>query len=235
MRNSFQYVVDYDYDVRYSCRESGCNDEGICRCSEIYNERITNIDLISLTEHFYQNLIDVSSKSGKRNQKLNQIFFNDKDIDKYFINRILTINKLYNKDIWEIDFGPSYYGDEINDIFMRSQLFDKVIEECEMVIWFDSLSDKVKYILELEYGKVLDSLKNSDFKIDEIFKEEIDFENSNQKHLELINKKDLSYYEDFPYICGIVKKVENKYKIIDGHHRLSKNKNEIIKVIITNK
>ena len=50
---------------------------------------------------------------------------------------------------------------------------------------------------------------------------------------ELINKKDLSYYEDFPYICGIVKKVDNKYKIIDGHHRLSKNKNEIIKVIIT--
>lgn len=231
MRNSFLYVVDYDYNVEYSCEESGCNDEGICRCGKIYNERITRIDIVSLTEHFHKNLIDIDSKSGKRNQKLNQIFFGDKDIDKYFINRILTINKLYNKDFWEIEFGPSYYGDEMENILLRSQLFDKVIQECEMVISIDNLSDKVKYILELEYGKVLNSLKNAEFKVDEIFKEELDFENSNQNHLKLINKKDLSYYDDFPYICGIVKKVDNKYKIIDGHHRFTRNKKSILKVI----
>ena len=28
------------YDTMYSCDESGCDDEGVCRCGQIYNQEI---------------------------------------------------------------------------------------------------------------------------------------------------------------------------------------------------
>lgn len=231
MKNSFLYVVDYDYNTRYSCHESGCDKEGICRCSEIYNERITNIDLVSLTEHFYSNIVDTKSKAGKRNQKLNKLFYGGDEIDKYCINRILTIYKVWDKNLWYINTCGGYYGEEIDSIILKEDLFQKIIEEIDIILLSESISEKVKYIIQLEYGEVLDNLKNQEFEIIEISGVDIDFNLTNPNHLKLVKEKNLDFYKDFPYICGIVKKVENKFKIIDGYHRLFTNKNKTIKVI----
>lgn len=231
MKNEFLYVsgVEYDYDATYDCENSFCNEEGICRCSTIHDARVTEIDLVSLSEYFYHKLMDIGSKSGKRDSSINDILYGGKNVDLYFINRILTINKVYNTYNWEVETCGGYYGDEIENVSLSN--FEKVISECNHLLSIDNLSDKVRYILKLEYNKVLDSLKDKEFEIITINKSDINFDLSNQKHLKLINNKDLSFYKDYPYYCGIVKRSGSKFKIIDGYHRLSTVKKRKIDVI----
>ena len=231
MKNEFLYVsgVEYDYDTTYDCENYYCSDEGICRCSTIENARVIEVDLIILSEYFYDSLMNMSSISAKRDSSINDILYGGKNVDLYFINRILTTNKVYDTYNWEVETCGGYYGDELENISLSN--FKKVISECNHLLSIDNISDKVKYILNIEYNEVLDSLKDKEFEIISINKSDINFDLSNQKHLELINNKDLSFYKDYPYYCGIVKKSGDKFKIIDGHHRLSTVKKRKIDVI----
>jgi hypothetical protein len=200
----------------------------------IENVRLNDIDMNDLTEFFYSQIVDIKSKSGKRNEKINTLFYGGNEIDKYCINRILTINKLWNKELWEVVVCPGYYGDEIDKILLDKKIFNKIVDEIDMSLFLDTIEDKVKYILELEYGKVIDLLNYNNFEIIEIDKSEIEFTNKN--HFEIVSKKDLKFYKNYPYIYGVVSKNQKKhgknYKIIDGYHRISSADKKTIKVIL---
>lgn len=222
LENHFNGIVSYDYDVEYSCEESGCCSEGICRCGRIYDEHIISPCVSELTNFFYSKMIDIS-KAGKRNNKINSIFYGGEEIDKYFINRILTKYKLYDPDVWSIDIVAGYYGDEIGDVRLNNTTFEIVVDACERVLNFDNLSDKVKFILTVEYGYLLNDLSKCDFESIEIDKSEIDFKDLNQNHIQNIEKSlPLIYYDENHYKLhrGVVRKSGDKYKIIDGYHRI---------------
>ena len=108
LENRFNYIIDYDYDTEYYCEDSGCDVEGICRCGHIFNVGITPVDMMKLTTHIYESLVD-NSKAGKRQQKLNRLFYGGEVVDKYCINRILSHYKLYNIGDWNVDVTGGYY------------------------------------------------------------------------------------------------------------------------------
>ena len=218
MQNDFLYLVGYDYKREYNCENNGCNEEGICRCSYIVDARIESIDIIRLTEHFYSEIIDTDPKKTKRNKNLNSILYGV-DIDEYCINRILTINKLWDKDIYDISISGGYYGEEIETISILDSTLRKVEHDIEEIIDIDDPSDKIKFLLQLEYGYLIENIENKKLSFIEIDKSEIDFRNS-EHSINQIKNKNLNFYKYYPYLHGVVRKKLGMYKIIDGHHRI---------------
>jgi hypothetical protein len=220
LENRFNYTssVTYDYDTYYSCDESGCSTEGICRCGVIENASVTNVDINKLSEYIYAEMVDLKSTSGKRENKLNELFYGGEAVDMYCIHRILSINKVYDVYKWEVGIDGGYYGQEIGDVFIDNKIFEKFKKEIEEVLEYDNLSDKIKFVLELEYGYLLPELKDVEFELIEVPKDMIDLSGSNQKHVNSISV--LPYYlGDYKLPRGIVKKSKDKFKVIDGFHR----------------
>ena len=77
-------------------------------------------------------------------------------------------------------------------------------------------------MVELEYGFVLDELKNCDFELITIYKNHIDFKKLNQNHIKNVKMEDLSHYSEDMYDLprGIVRGEIDSYKIVDGFHRI---------------
>jgi len=222
LSNSFQYSVVYNYDVEYSCHESGCDEEGICRCSRIYDARVTKVDIELLTNEIHNQLVDTTSLQGKRDIRLSEIFYGGPEVDKYCINRIITHYRLWNADNWEVKVSCGYYGDEIDDVILNDIIFEQVSKDCCDMIQLDTVGDKLRLVLTLEYGYLLDDIQVVDFDVIDITKDQIDFKKLNQNHIGNVQSEDLSFYKTDNYDLprGIVRKSGDKYKIVDGFHRI---------------
>jgi hypothetical protein len=226
LENRFNYIVDYDYETEYSCEDSGCSEEGICRCGRIYDVSINSVNITKLTDLIYESLVDFTSKAGKRQQKLNHLFYGGEVVDKYCINRILSHYKLYEIKNWEVDICGGYYGDEIGDVTMNDIVFKLVNSEFNKLMELETLSEKIKLVLSLEYGYLLPDLESKDFEIVNITKSDIDFKSLNQNHIRLVNvekeSNGLNHYSSSSYHLprGVVRKSGNQFKIIDGFHRI---------------
>ena len=228
MLKSHYHSPDYTYNTEYSCETSGCNQEGICRCGSIVDLEVTKIDLSYLTQEIYEQLIPSDRKSRKRDTKLSQLLYGGEVVDKYCIYRILSINKVYNPSLWEVNITGGYYGDEIDGVHLDKSVLSKIESECQKLFELEGLSDKLRYVIELEYGYVLDDLQDCEFELISIYKSYIDFKKLNQNHIKMVKMEDLDHYSIDKYDLprGIVRgdssgwiPVDN-YKIVDGFHRI---------------
>lgn len=231
LRNDFKYSVSYNYDTEYSCEESGCIEEGICRCGYITNTYLYNVDISALTSNIYSEIFD-NSISTKRHNTINSLWGITTEIDKYTIDRILRINKVWKAEFWEINVGGGYYGQEVSDVVLTENIVQKLNTQLEKAFEIDSLTERIEYLLELENEFILDDIKDKNYTISVIDIDDIIFSNTDHKRRVLI--EELDHYSDKNYkgIRGIVKKDGKKFKLIDGYHRLSKTENKMVKVLV---
>lgn len=234
LRDDFQWEISYDCSTLYSCEEYGCHEEGICRCAVIYDESITDIDLNKISNKIYNYVFD-KSLSTKRNNIINSILYGVTDeIEKYTIDRILRINKIWNTSKWEIEVGGGYYGQEINSINLKPDIIEKLENDLERAFDISDLNKRIEFLLELENGWILDELSGLTYIVQEIDRDDLIF--GNLEHYKRVQREDLEFYSDKNYkgIRGLVKKNGDKWKIIDGYHRLSKSENRRVKVLVCN-
>jgi len=231
LRNDFKYSVSYDYDTEYSCEESGCVEEGICRCGYITNTYLYNVDISDITSNIYSDIFD-NSISTKRHNAINSLWGITTEIDKYTIDRILRINKVWKPEFWEINVGGGYYGQEIDEVVIIEDMIQKLNIQLESAFEIDNLTQRIEYLLELENGFILDELKDKRYSVSVIDIDDITF--SNPEHRKRVLIEELEHYSDKNYkgIRGIVKKDGNKFKLMDGYHRLSKTENKLVKVLV---
>lgn len=234
LRNDFKYMVSYDYDTIYSCEESGCNEEGICRCGHITNTYLNSVDISAITTNIYSEIFD-NSISTKRQVIINSLWGISEEIEKYTIDRILRINKVWKPEFWDINVVGGYYGEEIDEVVLIEDMVQKLNTQLERASAIDNLKDRVEYLLHLENGYILDTLKDTNYVFSLIDIDNIIF--SNPEHKQRILIEDLEHYSDKKYngIRGIVRKEGEKFKIIDGYHRLSKTENSKVKVLVCDK
>ena len=102
LRKDFKYSVSYNYDTEYSCEESGCIEEGICRCGHITNTYLNNVDVSGVVAKIYSEIFD-NSISTKRHNAISSLWGISEEIEKYTIDRILRINKIWKPEFWEIN------------------------------------------------------------------------------------------------------------------------------------
>ncbi len=234
--NRFNYCINYDYTTSRSCDESGCDTEGICRCGTIENTSIDGVDVRKIRDQIYNELYP-NNLSNKRNSKISDILgFNESLIDRYCIDRILTILKIFNTQNWDIEIESGYYGQEIGDVTLNESIFDKLKSNCESIYSIVDHCEKIKFILNLEYGFIPDHIKLTKSEIIVLNKSDILFEKLNGKHINLVKSKNLEFYSDKQYDLprGIVKKYQDGYKIIDGYHRMLSSSKDCVLVFQIN-
>ena len=193
----FQYDCKVDYDEDFPCQNgSDCCDGDYCRCGVIENARVKSIP-------------DV----------LNLLFSEEAEIDRYCIDRILAISKIWNKELWDVDVCGGYYGQEIYSVKFRHS--SEVDEHIASVLSLGDIKSKIEYILKLEYSFLLDSVKDKQWEFRDIRWSQLSFGNDSYRH----KLDDSPYYDDYQLAKGICIQSTSddaKYKLIDGYHRLSK-------------
>lgn len=231
LRNDFKSHLKYDYDVQFSCPEAGCYIEGICRCGYITNTSLNRVDVSKISLKIYSEIFD-KSLSTKRHNAINSLFDISEEIEKYTIDRILRINKIWKPEFWQINVCYGYYGQEIDDIVIDEYTIETISFQLEKAFEIDNLTNRIEYLLELENGYLLDDLSGKKYTLDTIDICDIVF--SNPEHKKRVLIEELEHYSDKNYsgIRGIVKKDGQKWKVIDGYHRLSKTENKMVKVLI---
>jgi len=223
LENNFSdSIIDYDYLREYYCEQSGCHDEGICRCSSIVDVEIKSVNLTFILDLVYSELLPSDKVSRNREMKLSEILYGGETVDRYCIYRILSINKVYMPYKWELNIVGGYYGQETDGFIMDTSVFSKISSQIDFLYTLQSMSDKLKYVLKLEYGHLSEVVKDCDFEIISIYKTDIDTKSLNKNHLFNVKQEDLSHYQRGSYNLprGIVKKLADGYSIIDGYHRI---------------
>ncbi len=233
---TFQYNGVYvDYSYTYDCESYGCDEEGICRCGSIHNEHIESVDVSLIVKKIYDDFFE-QGKAADRNNAINEVLYGiGKDIDIYTIDRILRSYKIWENENWNIEVEGGYYGQEVGDVTIKESIADKIEEELLTVFSLPSLKEKIEYLLKLEYGKILPEIVDSNYESIVIDKDDIIFGVEN--HLKKVMKKDLDFYSDKNYngIRGIVKKSGDKWRVIDGYHRIFSTKFPRLKVLVAKK
>ena len=233
---TFQYNGAYvDYGYTYDCENYGCDEEGICRCGTINNEHIDSVDVSLIVKRIYDEFFE-QGKAANRNNAINEVLYGiGKDIDIYTIDRILRSYKIWENENWDIEVEGGYYGQEAGNVTIKETIADKIDEELWTVFSLPSLKEKIEYLLNVEYGKVLPELSNCNYESIVIDKDDVVF--GVEKHLNKVMKKDLDFYSDKNYsgIRGIVVKSGDKWRIVDGYHRIFTTKWPKLKVLAATK
>jgi len=221
--------VDYEYDSNYPCQkgdyygdESAC--DPYCRCKEISNAQVIEVDINQVVNVLCR-------REPKDNSDL---------IDKYCLDRVLRQYKLYDPNSWEVNSVRGYYGDEIGSVTVFPLIRKNIITMLHSVANFRTNSEKIKKVLEYEYGFVLPALVPlSEAYIDTVDINDLVF--GNKEYARKIKKPDIDIYDSYELPRAICTTEagkefgESKYYVRDGYHRVlsAKNKGDkYIKIII---
>jgi hypothetical protein len=213
--------VEIEYGTENSCRESGCDDEGICRCGKIVDKEVRGVDISKIVEKIY-NLLFENTKITKRNNKINQVLYGVTDeIDFYTIDRIIRSNKIWEDYKWDIKVSGGYYGQEIDGVFLEESVAKKIESQIYEAFSYTDIKSRVEWLLKLEYGDLLPELENKEWSVIRVQKSDIILASSG--HLEKVSKKDLGYYSTKNYagIRGVAIRKSEKFRLIDGYHRVT--------------
>jgi hypothetical protein len=243
---SFCYDLKIESNIRYECESYGCNEEGICRCGQIDKTKIKNINITSIVYKIYEDIYGPEDKSAKRDNKLSYLLEGfGKEMNIYTIDRILRIHKVYDPINWVVEVQGGYYGQEIGDVIINDDLAKKLEEKIFEALSIDSLTKRVEYLLNLEYGSILPELQDSLYEILDVEKDDLHFGSiSNKKNTlkEIENSSTKTYgyfYDDRNYgkdsIKGVVIEKDGKYRVVDGYHRCLASERNHLKVLIAKK
>lgn len=202
------YYFDIDYD-RTGC--TGCDD--YCRCSCLFNIKINKI------ENYDHLLDDILKSTGLVYPK------QDKEFYLYAVERFGKFIGLDNPVSYEASACGGYYGEELNStVELDYELSRKLEEFAANVLSTQNKTLIINDLLTREYGYVLDSLKTvKDWEVREVPYRWILFPNKNRfEYTTRVDSKLVATYRevDLDLPKGLVVLENNKYRVIDGYHRL---------------
>lgn len=190
--NSIGYVYGFErnYNVEYHC-DGECNG-GYCRCGTI-DSPVIKID--------YKTFL------------IKELELSPNSIFHYCIERLLSFHKTYHPDSYETAIEGGYYGEELGDTSFSN--ISSLREDLEILFNVENEGEMIRFVLYREYGHLLEDLKNADFEIVTINKNQIVFRNDYFQKV-----AEIPEYKNWPFPVCLVKQVApNKYSIIDGFHR----------------
>jgi hypothetical protein len=234
---NFEFTgVTVNYNNSYSCKESGCDEEGICRCGVIENEIVTNVNSQRVFSHIYGLTFGDMTKERIRDVRISELLgLPGIEILNYTIDRICRIHKLWSPDKWNIEISGGYYGQEIVGIYLLPDVTKQIIDDIIRITQIQNVEDIIEALLLLEYGSVHQDLQNCVYEQKIVDLKSIKF--GAIQHLKSVRKKNNTHYSDDMYkgIRGIVVPNGDGYKAIDGYHRMNSTKLEKVKVLVARK
>lgn len=226
---SGEKFIKFESDGICDC-DKYCIKEGICRAFKITNTEIQTIDLEKMSLFIWKQMHNITQKEWKRNEKL-RFFLQgyDQQLDIYCIERILRAKEIYLTHNWVFTYRNGYYGQEIESLTINKELQREIAENIIKVLAMVNLKDKCLFLLELEYGFIVEHLQNCEWRLETISKEEVIF--PQVKHLNKVKKSKLYKNRSEKSIMGICTKEGETYRVVDGYNRISQTKNKNISII----
>jgi len=196
-----------DYGSRYEDegdedRYSSCSD--YCRCYKI--------DSITVTpnEIYRTNIVKaVCSEFGFSEDETEAIIY-------YGIDRILSVNRVYDPLNYSASWGGSYYGEVVDRIEFTGNIL-AIDFAIRSFVALPTLKEKVEYLLMAEYGYVLDQLKNREWKIDTVNKKSLVLPST--EHARKLDQSIVTNYGEWPWFHALCIKDGKHYRVVDGYHR----------------
>jgi len=225
---NFHYTLDVKYDVAGDgCT---CPEWDYCRCTTYENVHVyDDIDLTKVTDSIYNHIFgNTNDIAIKRENTINEVL-DEFNMNKYFINRLITHYRLYDPESWNVDYGHGYYGDEINGVFI--DVGNQINKDLLML--FSDNKSKIEFLLTKEYRKVDTRLAHKKWDLDIIEKKDIVF--GQKEHYDKV-PQGLEYYSDTGYDKdlprGILRKDGTKYRVMDGYHRMKNTREDFIIALV---
>ena len=244
LHKNFSYSgVTAIYNSSYECDSWGCDKEGICRCGQISDCSISDININMMVDSIYSDIYGDYTKLSKRDEKLNQILNGyGKDFNIYTIDRILRIKKVYKNENWDIEITSGYYGQEVGDVTIKEDLAKELELLINRALEIEDISERVNFLLFLEYGSIHNKLIGVEYSIVEIDRDLIHYgSQSNKKSaLKEIQNSLKNHYNDYDSkwirninnIMGIVVTDDKMWRLIDGYHRCLSTNKKMVKVLV---
>jgi len=237
--HSFEFSgVTMDFRNNYSCKFSGCDDEGICRCGVIDGERVTNVNMQRVVSIIYGMTFGDMTKDRIREVRINDLLdLPGIEILYYTVDRICRIHKLWQPTSWKIEVESGYYGQEITGVYIFPEKAAEVINDIARIVQMQNVEDIVEALMLLEYGSVHQDLQDCVYEITEVRKEDVQFKATSHLNNVLKRKSSLTHYSKDNYlgIRGIIVPHGKGYKAIDGYHRMNSTNEKTIKVLVATK
>lgn len=214
-RTNLQYEVEYDYE-RSQCTCNAYEDGDYCRCTTIERAWVESINVHMVIEKFYKKYCPEQSK-----------------INRYCFDRLCTIFKIYDKDHYEVESCGGYYGEEIEGVYFDDE--SRLLEAFADLLALETDIEKIKYVLEAEYGYLLERVKNKTVaKIEMVNTDSIVL--PQQEYFVKLDREVIEDYKnrDLPIAVCLNEKDSycDKYILIDGYHRFIANKDKRMMIIV---
>lgn len=221
-RTNLQYEVEYDY-IRSECTCNAYEDGDYCRCTTIERAWVESVNVSQVVEKFYKRYCSEQS-----------------EINKYCFDRICTAFKIYDKDHYEVESCGGYYGEEIEGVYFDNE--NGLLEAFSDLLTLESDIEKIKYVLEIEYGYLLERIKNKTVaKIKMVDTDSIVL--PQQEYFVKLDREVIEDYKnrDLPIaVCLKEKELVSeffdrynyRYILVDGYHRFVANKDKKMMTIV---
>jgi hypothetical protein len=201
-------MIDYNCNYDYDCSLYGC--DSICRCGKITNLKIEKVNSslnYLVIKHLYKD------KSNKNREKS----YNLTTIEKYCVDRLLRIYKAYDKNLYSLEVGGGYYGEEVRDFEFEN--YDNMMDSINIMLEKETDIEKIKFVLSEEYSYLLDDLKyTTETTIEKI---QLEYICLNREYCSRLKKDGSfsSYNFEYNMPSGVVKIINEDYFLVDGYHR----------------
>lgn len=207
-KTNLDWSVDYDYE-RSPCR---CH-EWICRCTTIEHAWVEKVDV--------QEVVDKLYRAHCKNVT---------NLDKYCFDRICHAFKIYDKELYEVETGGGYYGEEVYGVYFDDE--EKIVKAYQELVALETDIEKIKYCLKLEYGYFLDCIMAaSSAAVIEVASDEVSL--PQKEYFKKVNMKTIEDYKDRKLPVAVCIKEDNRYRLVDGYHRFVANKDrEKVDIIV---
>ena len=208
-----QYNVDSDIDGYNSgCVGCGCNDDGsplesgehgwdYCRCFTIESVTINSVSHDGIVDSVCQEF-GVKKKDS---------------LAPYGISRIINSYGMFDAANYEVEWSGNYYGEEVDGIRFIGKI-SEVDASIRVFLAMTTLQAQVEFLLEAEYGHVLDHLKDRKWELASVSKKSLVL--GAMQHASNLNDSIVESYEGWDcLIHAICIKDGDRYRVIDGYHR----------------
>lgn len=204
-----RWAVDFEYDYDRNCDRAGC--DSICRCGRFSNVRASSVSLTPDHITVEEQYVDRAGKNRKRTSTVSLI-------ERYCIDRLMRVHKVYDTSLYEAHISGGYYGEEIVGASFENER--AMLSDIQEMLNLSSDAEKVKFVLHAEYAAILDVIQD----LQAVATEIVDLKKlvGNDEYITRL-KRDYSGYsfgaEDLP--VGVAVRVSGGIRIIDGYHRLT--------------
>jgi hypothetical protein len=197
LSGNLKHYITYDYNTHYHC-DDRCSD--ICRCSTISSVRVVAVHVPFLVEGIVPNA---------KNKML-----------RYGVDRILRHHKIYRTDIWDVHVVGGYYGQEIGSVTLDRDVALAVDRDIARYARLSAIKSQTEFLLQLEYGYLLDVLKDRRYRTQTVPLNQVRF--GNEDYRKRVDSEMVEHYQSYPYFVGVVlQEDKNCFRLIDGYHRFT--------------